>query len=220
MQNHVGRHVMERARVAEVLYAKILATTEVKWISMDGSGPASTSFKQLGGDDFTDEQAKYARQAWRATQVLGRPESQPPEETAGDRRSRLIRNLRDWCRRMGIKVPVGADAIACAEKAAAEKAAAEKVETEDAAAEKAEVVKAAAQKAAAQKAAAEKVAAVGIPTVAVVENMASLSLPSLAADADAFASKHSLSLDAAAELRSMLTKPVSIFGDSHVTQVR
>ena len=126
---------------------------------------------------------------------------------------------------MGIKVPVGADATACAEKAAAEKAAAEKVATEEAAAEKAEAVKAAAQKAAAEKAAAEKVvaekaAAVGIPTIAVVENMTGLSLPSLAADADAFASKHSLSPDAAAELRSMLAKPVSIFGDSHVTQVR
>ena len=127
---------MEKTRVAEVLYAKIFATTEVvKWISMDGSGSASTTFKQLGGVDFTDEQANYASQAWRAKQVLGRPEAQPPEETAADRCSRLTRNLVHWCKRMGIKVPVGADASAGAEKAAAEKAAAEKVVAEEAAAE-------------------------------------------------------------------------------------
>ena len=63
-------------------------------------------------------------------------------------------------------------------------------------------------------------AQVGIPTVAVVENMAGVSLPSLAADADAFAAKHELSSDAADELRALLTKRVSIFGESHVGRLK
>ena len=111
---------MERARVAEVLYAKILATTEDKWHSMDGSGPGRASFKQLGGVDLTDDEAEYASQAWRVKQVLGRPEPQPPEETAADRRSRLARNLLDWCARMGIPPPVGANATACAHVSSSE----------------------------------------------------------------------------------------------------
>ncbi|KAL3923455.1 MAG: hypothetical protein SGPRY_004214, partial [Prymnesium sp.] len=61
---------------------------------------------------------------------------------------------------------------------------------------------------------------VGIPTVAVVENMAGFSLDALAADADAFAAKHSLSSDALTELRAILTKRVSVFGESHVTRLK
>jgi len=61
---------------------------------------------------------------------------------------------------------------------------------------------------------------VGIPTVAVVENMAGFSHASLAAEADEFALKHKLSADASAELRAILTRRVTIFGESHVGRLK
>jgi len=52
--------------------------------------------------------------------------------------------------------------------------------------------------------------------------MARLSLPSLDADADAFASKHALPDEAAAELRALLARQASVplFGESHVEQLQ
>ena len=62
---------------------------------------------------------------------------------------------------------------------------------------------------------------VGIPTVAVVENMSGLRLDGLADQLAAFAAKHALSEEAAAELRAtVLDTPQPLFGESHVTRLK
>merc|ERR1719399_1714695 len=63
---------------------------------------------------------------------------------------------------------------------------------------------------------------VGIPTIAVVENMNGLLAgEQMAQQLDALVDKHSLSEDAAADLRHLvLETPQRIFGESHVTQLK
>ena len=65
---------------------------------------------------------------------------------------------------------------------------------------------------------------VGIPTVAVMENMCGFRLPtgagSLQEQGEALIRKHSLADDAAAELRELLGAPQPLFGDSHVTKLK
>jgi hypothetical protein len=61
---------------------------------------------------------------------------------------------------------------------------------------------------------------VGIPTVAVVENMAGMRMDHLAEQAEALIRKHSLSDAAADELRALLSAPQPVFGESHVPQLR
>ena len=61
---------------------------------------------------------------------------------------------------------------------------------------------------------------VGIPTVAVMENMAEMRLDHLAGQAEALIRKHSLSDAAADELRALLSAPQPVFGESHVPQLR
>jgi len=61
---------------------------------------------------------------------------------------------------------------------------------------------------------------VGIPTVAVVENMSELRLTELAEQVDAVVRKHALPDEAAAELRALVAAPASVFGASHVRQLR
>ena len=61
---------------------------------------------------------------------------------------------------------------------------------------------------------------VGIPTVAVVENMSELPLTELAAQVDAVLTKHAVAEPAAGELRALLAQPAKLFGSSHVRQLR
>jgi len=61
---------------------------------------------------------------------------------------------------------------------------------------------------------------VGIPTVAVVENMSGLKLERLADKAEALIAKHALAEEAAAELRELVGAPQPIFGESHVSRLQ
>lgn len=61
---------------------------------------------------------------------------------------------------------------------------------------------------------------VGIPTVAVVENMSGLKFTTLQAQAEAIISKHQLSDDAANDLRRLLDEEQPVFGKSHVPQLK
>lgn len=61
---------------------------------------------------------------------------------------------------------------------------------------------------------------VGIPTVAVVENMAELRLTDMADEVDKIISKHDISEAAASDLRELFDMPQPIFGESHVTQLK
>ena len=61
---------------------------------------------------------------------------------------------------------------------------------------------------------------VGIPTVAVVENMSELRLSELADEVEAVISKHEIADAPAAELRALLAKPTNVFGASHVTKLK
>ena len=62
---------------------------------------------------------------------------------------------------------------------------------------------------------------VGIPTVAVVENMAGLTLgPEVQARLEEIGATHSLPEPAMAELRQLLSQPHSVFGDSHVQRLQ
>jgi hypothetical protein len=61
---------------------------------------------------------------------------------------------------------------------------------------------------------------VGIPTVAVMENMCGLRLSALEAKAEDFIGKHGLSAEAAEELRAMVSEPQPLFGASHVTRLK
>ena len=61
---------------------------------------------------------------------------------------------------------------------------------------------------------------VGIPTIAVVENMSELRMTALAAEVDAVINKHDVPDPAAAELRALLAAPASLFGESHITQLK
>ena len=61
---------------------------------------------------------------------------------------------------------------------------------------------------------------VGIPTVAVMENMCGLRLSKLEMQAEALIAKHGLSDAAASELRALLAEPQPIFGSSHVTKLK
>ena len=61
---------------------------------------------------------------------------------------------------------------------------------------------------------------VGIPTVAVVENMSELRLTDLADQVEGVISKHAIASEAAEELRALLAKPTNVFGASHVKQLK
>ena len=61
---------------------------------------------------------------------------------------------------------------------------------------------------------------VGIPTVAVVENMSELRLSELSMQLEGLLSKHSIADEAADELRQLVAQPASVFGKSHVTQLK
>jgi Mrp family chromosome partitioning ATPase len=62
---------------------------------------------------------------------------------------------------------------------------------------------------------------VGIPTVAVLENMSGMgSDAALAAKGEAYIQRHGLSADAAAELRDLLSSVEPVFGASHVAQLK
>jgi hypothetical protein len=61
---------------------------------------------------------------------------------------------------------------------------------------------------------------VGIPTVAVVENMSELKLPGLAAELETLIERHELSTAAADDLRQLVGTPQAVFGSSHVTRLK
>jgi len=61
---------------------------------------------------------------------------------------------------------------------------------------------------------------VGIPTIAVMENMCGMRLTALEERAEALIKKHGLSVGAADDLRALFAEPQPIFGASHVTQLR
>lgn len=61
---------------------------------------------------------------------------------------------------------------------------------------------------------------VGIPTVAVVENMNGLQLPRLAEEAETLITKHDLSDAAASDFRELLRTTQDIFGEGHVRQLK
>ena len=61
---------------------------------------------------------------------------------------------------------------------------------------------------------------VGIPTIAVIENMAGLSVDGFDADLERFAERHFLSSAALDELRNILSSPRLLFGESHVPRIQ
>ena len=61
---------------------------------------------------------------------------------------------------------------------------------------------------------------VGIPTIAVMENMCGMRLTALEEKAEALIRRHGLPEAAADDLRALLAEPQSIFGASHVTRLR
>jgi len=61
---------------------------------------------------------------------------------------------------------------------------------------------------------------VGIPTIAVVENMAGLRLSGVADEVEKIISKHDISGAAASDLRELFNMPQPIFGESHVRQLK
>ncbi len=61
---------------------------------------------------------------------------------------------------------------------------------------------------------------VGIPTVAVVENMSGLRLEALAEQTEALIARHALPAAAADELRELVRAPQPVFGESHVPRLQ
>jgi len=61
---------------------------------------------------------------------------------------------------------------------------------------------------------------VGIPTIAVMENMSGMRLTKLQEEAEALIAKHGLDGELAAELRAMHAEPQPIFGESHVRRLK
>ena len=61
---------------------------------------------------------------------------------------------------------------------------------------------------------------VGIPTVAVLENMAGLEMTEMRDAAEALIAKHRLADAAAAELRALIAAPQRLFGESHIPALK
>jgi len=61
---------------------------------------------------------------------------------------------------------------------------------------------------------------VGIPTIAVVENMSEVQLGKLSSELETLIARHDISDEAAADLRALVATPQRVFGDSRVSRLQ